>query len=114
MVTGTEHKETKGVIMRTRNFSSVVQQYWDADVTRFQPGYTVPNHTPDQFGAELQGEAANWKAFGGTWAEPDEAIAEMVFAAGSAYKSWYTKILKLPLPMNPLPEYEAWYNANHS
>ena len=100
--------------MRTRTFASVIQQYWGADVTRFQPGYTVPNHTPDQFTAELQGEQKNWKDFGGTWTEPDEQIADMIFAASNAYKVFYAQIVKLPLPSNPLPEYEAWYNSVHN
>lgn len=100
--------------MRTRDFVSVIQQYWGADVTRFQPGYTVPNHTPDQFTADLKGEQKNWKDFGGSWAQSDDSISDLIFAAGNAYKAWYTQILKLALPENSLPEYEAWFNSVHN
>lgn len=99
--------------MRTRNFVDIIQTYWGAAVTRFQPGYTVPAYTPEQFPKELQGEAINWKNFGGSWEQSDEAINEIIFSASQAYKSWFAQILKLPLPQNPLPEYEAWFNSTH-
>lgn len=100
--------------MRVRSIKDEIATYWGACVTRFQPGYTVPSYTPDQFMAQLKGEVENWKKFGGTWAESDDAIADYIFDAFRSYAIWYGQIRLLPLPQNSLPEYEAWYQAVHA
>ncbi len=99
---------------RERSFNEIISQYWGYYVRHFQAGYMVPI-TPDKFKAEIELEAAHGQPniTGYFYRESPTQIHDMIQDVSEAYARVYKQILALPLPSNPLDEYEAWYKETH-
>lgn len=90
----------------------MIAQYWGQYVTRYQAGYTVPI-TPEAFKKALEGEQTAGPKFGYDWTETPEVVADLIFQSLIAYIQVYGTYIQAPLPSNPLPEFEAWFNSTH-
>lgn len=96
-----------------RPFSEIINQHvWQYSKERLQPGQSIIPPTVEEFQTSLVEEAVGFGInFPGT-ADSIQDIAN-INQAVEDYKVRYVEILALPLPSNPTPEWQTWYDATH-
>jgi hypothetical protein len=91
-------------------FSNIVNQALLQYTVAFQAGQTIPP-SPADFQANLTQQL---NAYNKNWpASADPMDQATLQAAVTAYGVIYGAILSMPLPSNPTPEYQGWYEGTH-
>lgn len=91
-------------------FSNIINQLLLQYTVAFQAGQTIPP-TPAAFEKNLTEQL---KSYNRNWpGSADPADQQRLQDALVTYETIYAAILSMPLPNNPTPEYQGWYEGTH-